>query len=96
MARAGNLLQGHVLLCPAHGEGSLVYSLGKAEVNDDNMAFCVQEDVLRLDVSVRDTHGVKVGQGAHYFWGEEQSSGRRELFGFPEVVIELAPTYVGE
>ena len=74
-----------VLWCAAQGPGLVRNFLGESEVCDDNVAFSVQENVFRLEVSVGNTEGVEVGEGADNLSREKQSCGNRKSFSFSEV-----------
>ena len=85
-----------VLWRAAQGPCSVRHFLGESKVSDDHMALSVQKYVLRLQVSVGDTDGVKVGECADNLRREKQSCGDRKPFSFPEVGEQLSTTNVGE
>ena len=89
-------LRCQVLWRAAQGPSSIRNFLCKPKISDDHMAISVQEDVLRLEVSVGNTERVKVGEGTHNLCRVKQSSGDRKLSCFSEVGKELSTTNVGE
>ena len=60
------------------------------------MAFSVQENVLRLEVSVDNTEGVEVGEGTDNLSREKQSCVYRKSFSFSEVGKQFSATNVGK
>lgn len=63
MARANDHLRREILGRAAEGIGlfpALLHDLGKAEVGEHDVAIIVEQDILRLQVSVDDVAGVEI------------------------------------
>ena len=65
-------LWSQVLRRAAEGVGAVADDLGKAEVGDLDVSLLVDEEVLRLEVSVGDVHGVEVLECEHDLGREEE------------------------
>ena len=89
-------LWSQILWCAAQGPGLVRNFLGESKVCDDDVAFSVQENVFRLEVSVDNTEGVEVGEGADNFGRVEQGGGGGETSSHSEIGEELSTTNVRE
>ena len=89
-------LWSQILWCAAQGPGLVRNFLGESKVCDDDVAFSIQENVFRLEVSVDNTERVEVGEGADNLGREKQNCVFRKSFSFSEVRKQLSAAYVGK
>ena len=96
-------LRSQVLWGPAHGVAHSAcaarrpgHGLSEPEVSEDCVTLGVEEDVLRLEVSVGDVEAVEIREAADNLRGVELDSGWRESVVHPHEGEQLAPGLEGE